>query len=133
LINALTQNIRFFTSDKCNAISHMPLNPSSSLAKLFNAPVRPGKVIWIGTRPARRAQMPIVREALLEAGRGLIEDHYSRLDGDRQVTLIQSENLATIASHLGRGEVLPQDLRRNIVTQGINPLALKAKPTERGA
>ncbi|MGA7815236.1 MOSC domain-containing protein [Caballeronia sp.] len=69
--------------------------------------------------------MQIMREALLETGRGLIDDHYSRFNGDRQVTLIQSENLATIASHLGKDEALPQDLRRNIVTQGINLLALK--------
>jgi len=46
----------------------------------------------------------------------LIDDHYGRLDDDRQVTLIESENLATIASHLGKGEVLPQQTRRNIVT-----------------
>jgi MOSC domain-containing protein YiiM len=69
--------------------------------------------------------MQIMTEALLEAGRGLIEDHYSRFDGDRQVTLIESENLSTIASHLGKGEVMPQDLRRNLVTQGINLLAFK--------
>ena len=69
--------------------------------------------------------MQIMQEALLETGRGLIDDHYSRFNGDRQVTLIQSENLATIASHLGKDEALPQDLRRNIVTQGINLLALK--------
>jgi MOSC domain-containing protein YiiM len=103
----------------------MPLNPSSSLARLFNAPVRPGKVVWIGIRPARRSKIRIVQEAVLESGRGLAGDHYGRLDGDRQVTLIQSENLATIASHLGRSEVLPRDMRRNIVTQGINLLALK--------
>lgn len=103
----------------------MPLNPSSSLAKLLNAPVRPGKVIWIGTRASRRSEMQVMTEALLEAGRGLIEDHYSRFDGDRQVTLIESENLATIASHLGKGEVMPKDLRRNLVIQGINLLAFK--------
>jgi MOSC domain-containing protein YiiM len=105
----------------------MPLNPSSSLARLFNAPVRPGKVVWIGIRPARRFQMLTVQEAWLEAGRGLIDDHYGRLDGDRQVTLIQSESLATIASHLGEETVWPQDLRRNIVTQGINLLALRER------
>jgi MOSC domain-containing protein YiiM len=111
----------------------MPLNPSSSLVKLFNAPVRPGKVIWIGVRPARRSDMCIVGETVLEAGSGLIDDHYGRPDGDRQVTLIQSESLMTIASHLGIKEVLPGDLRRNIVTQGINLLALKDRQFRIGA
>ena len=33
------------------------LNPSSSLTKLFSARVRPGRVIWVGLRPARREPM----------------------------------------------------------------------------
>ncbi len=51
-------------------------------------------------------------------------DHYLGRSRKRQVTLIASEHLAAIASYLGR-EVSPLDLRRNIVTRGVNLLALK--------
>jgi MOSC domain-containing protein YiiM len=103
----------------------MPLNPSSSLAALLNAPVRPGQAAWIGLRPARRATVQIVEEAELEAERGLVGDRYSRAGGGRQVTLIAAESLAAIAGFLGRPAIDPADLRRNIVTRGINLLALK--------
>jgi MOSC domain-containing protein YiiM len=103
----------------------MPLNPASPLARLMAAPVRPGRVAWIGLRLARLAEMQVVGDAELEAGRGLAGDRYSRLDGGRQVTLIQAESLAAIASHIGRSPVRPEELRRNILTEGINLLALK--------
>ncbi len=104
----------------------MPFNPASSLAKLIDAPVRPGEVVWIGTRPIRRAEMRVEKAAFFEAGKGLIGDRYSSIDGARQVTLIQAESLVTIGIHLGR-EIAPQDLRRNIVVSGINLLALKGR------
>jgi MOSC domain-containing protein YiiM len=103
------------------------LNPSSSLAKLLDAPIRPGRLAWIGVRPARREPMRVVAEARLEAGRGLVGDRYSRLDGGRQVTLIEAESLAAIASHLGLAEIAPEAVRRNLVTEGINLLALKER------
>lgn len=103
----------------------MPFNPSSSLAQMINTPVRPGVVDWIGARPARRVDMQTAQEAWLETDKGLVGDRYSKAGGNRQVTLIQVESLATIASHLGRDGIEPADLRRNIVTRGINLLALK--------
>ena len=103
------------------------LNPSSSLAKLLDAPVRPGRLIWIGLRPARREAMHAVDEARLEAGRGLVGDRYARLDGGRQVTLIEAEALTAIASHLGLAEITPDRVRRNLVTRGVNLLALKER------
>jgi MOSC domain-containing protein YiiM len=103
------------------------LNPSSSLAKLLDAPIRPGRLAWIGVRPARREPMRVVAEARLEAGRGLVGDRYSRLDGERQVTLIEAESLAAVASHLGLAEIAPEAVRRNLVTEGINLLALKER------
>ncbi|SAK66019.1 MOSC domain-containing protein [Caballeronia ptereochthonis] len=103
----------------------MPLNPDSPLAHLMNAPVRPGGVVWIGLRVARRAPLQVVESALAVAGVGLEGDHYGRRDGNRQVTLIQAESLRAIASHLGLDDVSPSDLRRNIVTKGINLHALK--------
>ncbi len=104
----------------------MPLNPASPLARLIDAPLRPGLVTWIGIRPARRAPMVAVETARLDPVEGLIGDHYaSRTGGARHLTLIQSEHLSAIASHLGRGAVLPEALRRNIVVSGINLAALK--------
>jgi len=69
--------------------------------------------------------MQPVDMAMLEAGRGLIGDRYRRLGGARQVTLIEAESLAAIASFLGAALVRPDDVRRNLVTEGINLLALK--------
>jgi MOSC domain-containing protein YiiM len=106
----------------------MALNPNSQLAALLNAPVRPGLVKWIGLRPARREALVPVETALAVAASGLQGDHYkTRSDGKRQVTLIQTEDLQAIASYVTQQEVPPDLLRRNIVTEGINLLALKGK------
>ena len=88
--------------------------------------MRPGRVMWIGLRPARRAAMLPVERAALIAGQGLDGDRYaSTHDGPRQVTLIAAEDLAAIASFLGGDAIDPMLLRRNIVTSGINLMALK--------
>ena len=101
------------------------LNPSSPLAALLGAPMRPGVVGFIGLRPARREAMMAVQSAVLDPDEGLLGDHYrSRTTRSRQVTLIASEHLAAIASYLGRDLVRPEELRRNIVISGVNLLAL---------
>lgn len=105
----------------------MPLNPDSSIAQLMLAPTHPGKVVWLGLRAVRREPLQVVDAVQARAGSGLDGDRYGRVGGNRQVTLIQAESLAAIASHLGRESVSPLDLRRNIVTSGINLLALKAR------
>lgn len=105
----------------------MRFNPSSSLFHLLNAPMRPGQIIWLGVRPGRREAVIPLQKFELDLARGVIGDRYSRAAGSRQVTLIQAEHLEAIASHLGQPEVAPEDLRRNIVTRGINLLALKDK------
>jgi MOSC domain-containing protein YiiM len=69
--------------------------------------------------------VPVEAVDLIE-GRGAAGDRYSRRDGGRQVTLIQAEDIAAIASYLGH-DVSPSDLRRNIVTVGVNLLALKGR------
>jgi MOSC domain-containing protein YiiM len=105
----------------------MPLNPDSPLARLMFAPVLPGRVVWIGLRTSRRAPLREVDEVRAMKDEGLEGDHYSRKGGNRQVTLIQAESLRAIAGHLGLADVSPFDLRRNIVTQGINLHALKER------
>ena len=97
----------------------------SLLAELLNAPIRPGRVVWIGLRPARRAAMTSVTEVIADTANGLVGDRYGGRSGTRQVTLIQQEHLAAIAGHLGLAEARPEQLRRNIVVAGINLLALK--------
>lgn len=106
----------------------MPLDPASPLARLIDGPLRPGRVVWIGLRPARRAAMLAVESAQLDPTEGLIGDHYSsRTGGARHVTLIQAEHLSAIASHLGRDTVSPECLRRNVVVVGLNLAALKGR------
>ncbi|MCP4562214.1 MAG: MOSC domain-containing protein [Bosea sp.] len=103
----------------------MQPQPGSLLSELLNAPIRPGRVDWIGLRPARRAAMTSVETATASAAEGLVGDRYSGRSGSRQVTLIQREHLAAIASHLGLDRVAAEQLRRNIVVEGVNLAALK--------
>ena len=102
--------------------------PGSALARLLDGPLRPGRVVWLGRRPARRTPMIAVDEALFDTGQGMVGDRYSGASGGRQVTLIQAEHLAAIAAHLGLGACVPPErLRRNVVTAGVNLLALKGR------
>lgn len=104
------------------------LNPASPLARLMNGPMRPGAVVWIGVRPSRGAPMLALESVELIAGQGVAGDRYkTRNNGGRQVTLIEAEGLAAIAAYMGEPSMAPERLRRNIVTRGINLLALKDK------
>jgi MOSC domain-containing protein YiiM len=85
--------------------------------------MRPGEVIWIGLRPARRQPVRPVTHAELDPDGGLIGDHGH--SGTRQVTLMQAEHLTAIAAYLGRESIDPALLRRNILVRGINLHALK--------
>lgn len=113
--------------------------------------VRPGRVEWIGLRPARRAPVQALSEIEAHPLVGLIGDHGKRAPGRlraiagdvselaepvnaapipggpgrRQVTLIQAEHLLVIAALAGLDEVTPELLRRNLVISGISLLALK--------
>ncbi|OYW82008.1 MAG: MOSC domain-containing protein, partial [Asticcacaulis sp. 32-58-5] len=112
----------------------MALNPASPLAQLMQAQVLPGRVEWIGIRPARRADMLTPERIELNPQHGIVGDHYmSKTTGNRHVTLIQSEHLIAIASYLGRDQVRPEELRRNIVVSGLNLLALKDREFQLGS
>lgn len=69
--------------------------------------------------------MSSVEAVTASAAEGLVGDRYSGRSGSRQVTLIQREHLAAIASHLGLDRVAAEQLRRNIVVEGINLATLK--------
>lgn len=102
------------------------MQPDSPLARLLDAPIRPGRLLWIGLRPARREPMVAVEEAVLAPGSGLEGDRWGgQPGGARQVTLVAAEHLAAIAGFLGLEAVAPERLRRNLVVQGVNLLALK--------
>ncbi len=104
------------------------LATGSPLARLLQAPMRPGVVTWIGLRPDRRQPLTPVPQAELDAEDGLIGDHYrSRTNHARQVTLIQTEHIAAIGAYLGISDIDPDRLRRNVVVSGINLLALKGR------
>ena len=110
------------------------MDPASTLAQLFAAPMRPGTVQWIGLRPARGVAVVAVGAATLLQSRGLEGDRYrTSSDGARQATLIEAESLAAIASYLGRPAIPPELLRRNVVVSGINLLALKGRRFRLGA
>ena len=85
-----------------------------------------GKVEWIGIRPKRLLEVHSVNEVQADPETGLEGDHFKKSStGKRQVTLIQQEHLDVVARILGKSEILPELLRRNIVVSGINLLALK--------
>ncbi|MBV6658710.1 MAG: MOSC domain-containing protein [Devosiaceae bacterium] len=83
---------------------------------------QPGRVVWIGLRPGRRADMLAIEQTNITED-GLAGDRAKA--GRRAVTLIQAEHLPAIGSYLGRGPVDPTLLRRNLVIEGINLLALR--------
>lgn len=105
-------------------------NPSSNLQHLLDAPLRPGRLAWIGLRLERRGPIEAVESAEVSPEDGLIGDRYGgRSGGKRQVTLIAREDLAAVAAFLGRDDpFLPPGLvRRNLVTEGLNLQALKGR------
>lgn len=104
------------------------LNPSSALQRLFDAPVNPGRLQWIGLRIERRGPIEAVATARLSPEQGLLGDRYGgRSGGKRQVTLIAREDVDAVASFLRLAELSPLVLRRNLMTDGINLLALKGR------
>lgn len=98
-----------------------------TLAELLNRTATPGRVEWIGRRPARRAPMLSVTEVRALTDRGFDGDRSAaRASHKRQVTLIQAEHLTVIANLLGRDlAISPNELRRNLVVSGINLAALR--------
>jgi len=93
----------------------------------FAQDLPPGRLEWIGVRPGRRSAMQVVQYARALAGRGLEGDHrVGKSPGSgRQVTLISREFIGQTAHFLGRDDIAPDLLRRNLVVSGINLHALR--------
>ena len=98
-----------------------------SLSDLIARFPHPGEVVWIGRRPARRADVIPCTAATALVGRGLEGDHYAGRSGARGVTLVQAEHLAVLGALLRRDPIDPVLLRRNLVVSGVNLLALKGR------
>ncbi len=106
-------------------MEHMTMRERSPLHTLLAAVPQQGRVRWIGVRPLSRGEVlqPDVVEARRDAG--LTGDHARPGPRNaRQVTFIQWEHLAVIASLIGR-DIAPAELRRNIAVSGINLFSLK--------
>jgi MOSC domain-containing protein YiiM len=100
----------------------------ASLKELMQAPLRPGRLEWIGLRPGHRQELLSVERAEILLGSGLAGDHYpGKGDGKRAVTLIQAEHLVAVAAMLGIAPISPLQTRRNLVVSGLNLLALKGR------
>lgn len=98
------------------------------MAELMRHFSQKGTVVWIGVRPARDEAVLEIEKVKAAPGKGLEGDRFKgSANGPRQVTLIQAEHLAAVASMMNKESVDPGLLRRNIVVQGINLLALKDK------
>jgi MOSC domain-containing protein YiiM len=93
----------------------------------FARDLPPGRLDWIGVRPARREPLESVAEVEAFANRGLSGDHRSEKTpgSGRQVTLISREFIDQTAHFLGRDDIDPDLLRRNLVVSGINLHALR--------
>ena len=101
-----------------------------TLASLTARFPRPGRITWIGLRPARRSDMQAVDRAQAALS-GLAGDHARA--GRRAVTLIQAEHLPVIAALAGLSEVPPETLRRNLVVSGLNLSATRGRVLAIGA
>jgi MOSC domain-containing protein YiiM len=98
--------------------------PDAALAPLRDAACAPGRLHWVGLRPARRAPVAVVASAEAHPGSGLAGDHHARPNSRRTVTLFQWEHLAVVGALLGRPPVDPALLRRNLGVSGLNVAAL---------
>ena len=80
------------------------------------------QVEWIGISPGNRQPIELRDEVTVAVGTGVDGDYHSQRKpgGDRQVTLIQAEHFAVIATNAGRDTVSPELFRRNIVVRGID-------------
>ena len=88
---------------------------------------RPGRVEWLGVRPAREAPVESREWVEAVAEKGLVGDRYAGGCGKRGVTLLQAEHLQAIAALAGLSAVEPEWLRRNVVVSGVPVIAFKAR------
>ena len=93
----------------------------------FARDLPPGRLEWIGLRTQRRGEIARPDTVLAIRNRGLEGDHrVEKTPGSgRQVTIISREFIQQTAHFLGRDDIDPTLLRRNLVVSGINLHALR--------
>ena len=105
----------------------MAVNSVGRLLSRHLQKLKPGRLEWIGLRPARKADLILVDQVEAIAEMGLAGDR--RCEGSagsaRQVTLINREHIEVVAKLLGVDAIDPAVLRRNLVVSGINMVALR--------
>ena len=98
----------------------------SVLKELLDLIPQTGKLEWIGIRPGKKQALTELKSVRIEQDSGLEGDRFrGSVSGKRQVTLIQQEHLQVVANILGKSEIEPGWIRRNLVVSGINLLSLK--------
>jgi MOSC domain-containing protein YiiM len=110
--------------------SHKELLNVQTIDDLKNRIPQIGRLEWIGTSSGRKSSIQSKADAVVVVGSGIEGDHHATSgngDSKRQVTMIQSEHLSTIAEFLGRDRITPETVRRNLVISGVNLIALKDK------
>lgn len=106
----------------------MKLSSDSPMQKMIETLPQSGQLVWIGVRPERKAQLNSLKEVQAVTNAGLVGDHYLQKKGSkRQVTLVNQSHILAIGSIMKIKRVSPDLLRRNLVVEGINLLALKDK------
>ena len=111
---------------------------AGTLAALMARFPRSGRLEWIGLRSGHRRPVQVVAQTRAIEARGLDGDRRLARPqvgpaGKRQVTLLQHEHLLVVARLLGRADLDPALLRRNLVVSGLNLLALKDRDFRIGA
>ncbi|WP_299180868.1 MOSC domain-containing protein [uncultured Neptuniibacter sp.] len=98
-----------------------------SLFSRFATQLPPAELIWIGIRPARKAELISLKSVNACSGRGLEGDHrcMKTAGSARQVTLISEEFIDQIALYARKDKISPALLRRNLVIRGLNLNALR--------
>ena len=98
---------------------------SNTLNQLLHTLPQSGRIKAIYIRPEKYSPLLSVDNVEASTQHGLHGDHYrSTTRNKRQVTLIQYEHLEVISKLLSVDTLDAKVLRRNIVVQGINLLAL---------
>lgn len=91
---------------------------------------KPGVVAALSVRP-QRLEAPVISDQVVAIENKGLDGDRSK-GGKRQVTLIQKEHIAAVASFLGKSSIDFTLTRRNILVEGINLLALKGKQFQIG-
>jgi MOSC domain-containing protein YiiM len=91
---------------------------------------KPGVVAAISVRPGRMEPAIVLDHVRAIEKKGLEGDR--SIGGNRQVTFIQKEHMAAVASFLGKPSLEFTVTRRNILVEGMNLLSLKGKQFQIG-